>query len=109
MTEPEIVFAHYRVKPGHEEQFKDLLREHENALRELELVTGRPTEVLLGADQRIEGPLFLEIFEWASGEAAASAHTHPQIAALWERIGDMCEERGGRPRFEFPHLHPIKL
>lgn len=109
MTDSAIAIAHYRVKPGHEEQFKDVLRRHTSTLRSLELITDRPVEIFQGTEKNIDGPLFVEIFEWASPDGSAIAHTHPQVSEMWEKMGVLCEARGGRPMFEFPNVRPLDL
>lgn len=107
MSEPITSFAHYRVKPGCEDEFLAVIDRHTATLRELELVTDRETEVYLGSEKGVDGPLVIEIFEWVDEKASALAHTHPRVSTLWESMGPLCEERGGRPMFEFPNLHRL--
>jgi hypothetical protein len=109
MADSVITIAQYRVKAGAEERFKDILRRHTSTLRSLELITDRPTETLVGEEKGIDGPFFVEIFEWADPSAIGVAHTHPEISGLWESISEVCESRGGRPMFEFPDLRPLDL
>jgi len=109
MSSPVISIAQYRVKPGAEEQFKDILRRHTAVLKELELATERPFEVFLGSEKDLDGPLFVEIFEWADPSGSSQAHTHPQISSIWESMGDLCASRGGRPMFEFKSAHALDL
>jgi hypothetical protein len=109
MTNSVIAIAQYRVKPGAEERFTDVLRQHTTMLRSLGLITDRPAQAFVGAERNIEGPLFVEIFEWVSADTVAQAHTHPQVTQVWETIGGLCESRGGRPMFEFPHVQPLSL
>jgi hypothetical protein len=108
-TDQRIAIAQYRVKAGGEEKFTDVLRRHSATLRSLGLISERPVEAFVGAERDVEGPLFVEIFEWADARAARLAHTHPQVTALWETIGELCESRGGRPMFEFPSVAPLDL
>jgi quinol monooxygenase YgiN len=107
MSTPVTSLAHYRVKPGCEEQFLEIIDRHTATLRELELVTDRETEVYLGAERGVEGPFIIEVFDWVDEDAAARAHTHPHVSAVWESMGPLCEERGGRPMFEFPTLRRL--
>ncbi|MDQ3734711.1 MAG: hypothetical protein M3400_12095 [Actinomycetota bacterium] len=109
MPQPVISIAQYRVRAGAEEDFEDVLRLHQRALRELELVTDRPFETFLGEERGIGGPWFVEIFEWADPMAAQAAHTHPRISAAWETIGALCQARGDRPMFEFHSGRPLDL
>ena len=55
------------------------------------------------------GLLYIEVFEWRSGEAAGIAHSTPEVMAVWEPMGKCVEARDGRPQFEFPHMwrHPL--
>jgi hypothetical protein len=107
MTAPVTSLAHYRVKPGCEEQFLEILDRHTVTLRELELVTDREAEMYLGTERGADGPFIVEVFDWVDEDAAARAHTHPRVSALWESMGPMCEERGGRPMFEFCNLRRL--
>lgn len=104
MSAPVTSLAQYRVKPGSEEEFLEVLDRHHVVLRDLELVTDREVEVYLGAERGVEGPLVVEVFDWVDADAAGRAHTHPRVSALWESMGPLCEERGGRPMFEFVSL-----
>jgi hypothetical protein len=109
MTDPVIAIAQYRVKPGAEDEFTDVLRAHTSTLRSLGLITDRPVEVFVGAEKQSDGPFFVEIFEWVSPEGSAQAHTHPRVTQVWETMGRLCESRGGRPMFEFPNVRPLPL
>lgn len=102
-----FTIAQYRVQAGAEEEFTDILRQHRATLLALELVTDRPVEAYVGTERDIDGPLFVEVIEWADARCVATAHEHPQVSAIWERIGQSCEERGGRPMFEFPTVRPL--
>jgi hypothetical protein len=104
---PEIVICHYRVRDGATDEFVGLLARHWPVLRELGLVTERPDECLIGHDDRLPGTLIVEIFEWVSADAAGAAHTHPAVSEIWERMGDLCEDRHGRPGMEFPHFRAV--
>ncbi len=104
-----IAIAHYRVKPGCEDDFQDILGRHTATLRALDLITDRPVEMYVGAERGVEGPLYIEIFEWAGLESARAAHTHPRISVIWEAMAGLCEERAGRPMFEFPNVKPLHL
>jgi hypothetical protein len=101
MSDPITSVAHYRVKPGCEEELLEIIDRHWITLRELEFVTEREAEVYLGWEQGIEGPLVIEIFDWVDEDASGRAHTHPEVSGAWEAMGPLCEARGGRPPFEF--------
>jgi hypothetical protein len=107
MSEPITSFAQYRVKPGCEGEFLDIIDRHTSTLRDLELVTDREAEVYLGSEKGVDGPFIIEIFDWVDEDASARAHTHPRVSAMWESMGPLGEARDGRPPFEFPNLRRV--
>ena len=108
MTQSETVICLYRVKPGNEDDFLGLLERHWPTLRTLGLATDDPPQHYRGAEQSGE-PLFVEIFQWASADAAGLAHEHPEVMAIWEPMDKLTEQRDGRPNMEFPQLRPIDV
>jgi hypothetical protein len=105
---PATVICHYRVKAGKEPDFLALLDRHWPALHRLGLVTDDPSRVYRGQDDRGK-PMFWEIFDWSSEDAAGKAHAHPEIAAIWEPMDVLCESREGRPNMEFPHVARVRF
>ena len=99
------VICHYRPRPNSQDEMLELIAEHRELLRELELVTDRPEELYVGEDQDRSGPLFVKIFQWADAEASRRAHSHPRVAVIWERMERLCEKRSGGPSMDFPHFH----
>ncbi len=108
MPKPETVICLYRVRSGREGEFLALLERHWPTLRSLGLATARTPLHYRGAEQD-GGPLFVEIFEWASAGAFRVAHEHPEVMAIWEPMDGLTEARGGRPNMEFPHVQPIAI
>jgi hypothetical protein len=106
--DPETVICLYRVRAGNEEQFSALLTRHWPTLHKLGLTTDQPPRHYRGAEDG-GGPLFVEVFEWADGAAAGSAHEHPEVMAIWEPMDRLTEARGGKPNMEFPHVRPIQV
>ena len=104
---PPTCIATYRVKAGHEEAFIELLNRHYPTLKSLGLVTDDPPTVYLGKDD--EGPVFYEIFSWKDGEAPGVAHEAPEVMAIWEPMDGLCEDRGGKPGMDFPHVRRLRL
>lgn len=104
----ETAICLYRVKKGNERKFVRLLEKHWPTLRSLGLVTRRKARHFRGAEQD-GAPLFVEIFDWVSGEASERAHEHAEIAAIWEPMGALCEGRAGKPAMEFPHVQPLEV
>lgn len=104
---PETVICTYRVKPGNEDAFEDLLRRHWPTLHKYELVTDEPARAYRGSDAE-KRPYYVEIFDWLEG-ASRRAYEVPAIAALWDPMEALCEKRGDRPATEFPHVAPVSL
>jgi quinol monooxygenase YgiN len=103
---PETVFATYRVRSGHERAFLDLLARHWPALDRLGLVTG-PRALVFQANDAAGGPVFVEVFSWRDAAAVQTAHSHPEVRAIWGAMEPLVESRDGRPPWEFPHYHPV--
>jgi hypothetical protein len=108
MSSTEVVICTYRVKAGQEAAFEKLLERHWPTLRGLGLVTNEAPQHFRGFEESGE-PFFVEIFTWASGDAAEKAHEHPDVMAVWEAMGALTESRAGRPSMEFPHVQPLAL
>lgn len=105
--QPQTVIAIYRVQPEREQDFMAVLRQHHPTLKKVGLVTDDPPVIYRGEE---EGrPILFEIFRWKNAQAPATAHELPEIMAIWEPMGAMAEERGGRPKFEFPHVERLEL
>lgn len=107
-ADPETVIAIYRVRAEKLDAFMALLRRHVPTLRRLGLATDDPP-VFYRGEENEGGPIVFEIFRWADGEAAGTAHHTPEVMAIWETMGAMTEERDGRPQFEFPHVERVEL
>lgn len=103
-----MVIAMYRPKEGKDEALREQIKGHLPALRRLGLATEREALVLLASDGA-----YLEIFEWASVEAIEAAHSHPEVAEIWDNFGQVCEfislsdlADAKRP---FPHFRQVSL
>jgi hypothetical protein len=103
MSKPEVVIAVYKPKVGKLTELEALVRRHFPTLKEYGLTTGR--ESFIG--RSTDGTL-IEVFEWASAEAAKSAHDHPAVAKVWEAMAMVCEfsTLGALPEAmdRFPHF-----
>jgi hypothetical protein len=100
-----ISVACYRPKLGCEQALLDLVNGHLPPLREAGLVTDRLPIVMRGADGTV-----IEIFEWVSAQAIASAHSNPVVLELWKRFEAVCtyEIPGNVAEFQqmFAHFEP---
>jgi len=101
MGMPEIVICRFQVRSDAVDPFVALLKDHWPTLRRLDLVTDFPPLQLRSSEDG--GPVVVEIFEWKDRDAARAAHEHPEVAAIWERMGALLEDRGSRRKWEFPH------
>ncbi len=99
----ETVICTYRVRPADEIRFAELLRQHWTTLRSLGFVTDEQPLVFRGTD---DGLTYVEIFTWVDG-GFERAHEHPDVIAIWEPMEPMLEDRGSRPRWEFPHFQRV--
>ena len=72
--------------PGKDAELRQLIGEHLPVLRRLELVTERPTLLL-----RAKDGTYIEVFEWRSAESARVAHEHPEVARVWEAMGQIAD------------------
>jgi hypothetical protein len=101
-----LVIACYKPRPGCEEALLELVRNHQTPLKEQGLVTDRTPIVMRAADGTI-----VEVFEWASREAIANAHTNPVVLDLWKRFEAVCwyETPSNVAEFQnmFSHFEPI--
>jgi hypothetical protein len=109
-TGPETVICTYRVKRGKEKAFLGLLERHWPTLRRLDLVTKERAVVYRGLppgprkDAHAVGPsTFVEIFSWKDGKAVDAAHHSPELLAIWEPMGKLCES------MDFPHFERLDL
>ena len=108
------VICTYRVRDGARDEFLALLERHWPTLHAAGLVTDEPAiafeSLTTGKPQHDEsGTTIVEIFSWASADAAGIAHRTPAVMAVWEPMGALVEARDGRPAMEFPHYRPIPL
>jgi quinol monooxygenase YgiN len=105
---PEVVFALYRPHEGKDVELRKLIKKHIPTLRRLELVTER-VPILV----KSKNGTYIEIFEWKSAESSAQAHQHPELAQVWEAMGQIADlpalESLEEIQGSFPHFEPIDL
>ena len=104
----DTVLATYRVRKGREAAFRRLLARHWPVLRRRRLVTADRPLTFEGVDEA-GGTFFLEVFTWRGDAAVEAAHGDPEVGRVWEAMGTHLEERAGRPRWEFPHVRPVRI
>jgi hypothetical protein len=101
-----ISVACYKPKSGCEEALLALVRDHLPPLRAAGLVTARESIVMRTADGTI-----IEVFEWVSQDAIASAHSHPVVLELWKKFEAVCTyeipSNVAEFRSLFSHFEPV--
>ena len=111
MTDPDpvTVICKFVVKPGKEAQMKALLKNHWPTLHRLGLTTDEPAQTYVGVaapeeKERAGGAstnVFVEIFSWKDARQPDLAHQSPEVMAVWEPMGALCEH------MEFPHFERV--
>lgn len=106
----------YRVQPGKEAAFEELLKVHWPTMNKLGLASDVPSIIYKGTEhldrtgERPPVPIYFEVFSWNSAEGPMKAHESPEVMAVWGPMGELCEGRGeGRPAMDFPGVEEIKL
>jgi hypothetical protein len=103
----DMVIVAYRPKPGRADDLLALTRDHVPALRRLGLATDRPTLAM-----RSKEGIIVEVFEWQTG-AIATAHTNPDVLAMWERYAAVCDyvplHELPEARDMFAQFEPVEL
>lgn len=101
-----ISVACYKPRPGREAALAELVRTHLARLRAEGLVTARESIVMRTADGTI-----VEVFEWVSREAIASAHLNPVVLVMWKEFEAACwyETPSNIPEFQnmFAHFEAL--
>jgi hypothetical protein len=106
---PQTVICRYKVKPGKEEEMVKLLEKHWPTLHAAGLTTNDKPVIYrsIPGDKpggRHDMPnTFVEIFSWKNGRASGVAHETPEIMAVWEPMGAICED------MEFPHFERLDI
>lgn len=80
-----IVIACYVPRPGRESDLHELSRSHVPRLRAEGLATDREPVIAVAADGTV-----IEVLEWVSEEAIATAHQNATVRAMWDEYEDVC-------------------
>jgi quinol monooxygenase YgiN len=105
-SQPVSMLVLYRVKPGHDDTFVELLKKHYPALRDIGLATATPARIYRGESKRPAphgGSTFVETFEWVDEKAAGVAHQTPEVMAVWEPMGPILDG------MDLIALHPLEV
>ena len=96
------VLCIYRVRKGKETEFRRLLEKHWPTLNAAGLTTDEPAEVLWCED-KVSKSFFAEKFSWLDGNSPEVAHKTPEVMAIWEPMGALCDE------MEFMQIQPVPM
>jgi hypothetical protein len=97
-----IAVCKYTVKPGKEAEFEKLLARHYPTMSKLGLTAKQPHQLFRGNDHRSKRTVYVELFPWKDEEAPGRAHRMPEVMAIWEPMGALCEA------MEFPNVAPFE-
>jgi len=97
-----ITLCRYWVKSEKEAEFRDLLKKHWPVFQKLGLVAEQPPHLIFRGEDKQRGIFYVETFPWANAEAAGRAHSLPEVASIWEPMGECCTE------MEFPSVEQIE-
>jgi len=84
------VICTYTLKDASRQDFIELLSRHWSTLNRHGLVSGEPSRLMAGHDDDAQNQI-VEIFDWKSRDASAAAHQLPDVLAIWEPMGQLCE------------------
>ena len=98
----------YRVKAGSEPAFKKLLGKHWPTLKRVGLAADVASTIYQGSEGDKQ-PIFVELLNWKEKGGADRAHEIPDVMAVWEPMGKLCESRDGRPPMEFPLVEKLDV
>lgn len=97
MGQPKNI-CRYRVRPGQEAEMEALLAKHWPTLHRAGLVTDEPAVCYRGLpsgkpdDAHGARGTYVEIFTWKTARSPEAAHQTPEVMAVWEPMGAICEE-----------------
>ncbi len=100
MNQGARVLCTYWPKPGHEEELRQLLLKHGPTLAGVGLLGDLPVQIWKATQQ--DGVIrFVERFDWRDADSPNTAHQLPEVMAVWEPMGRICE------RMDFSAVEPI--
>ena len=80
-----VVIACFVPKVGREGELHELSQSHVPRLRAEGLATDRDPFIAVAADGTV-----IEVFEWVSEEAIATAHENATVRAMWDEYEAVC-------------------
>lgn len=98
-----ITLCRYWVKPEKEGEFRQLLERHWPVFQKLGLVGENPPHLVFRGEDDKRGIFYVETFAWKDASAMERAHSLPEVASIWEPMGNCCSD------MEFPFVEQITL
>lgn len=98
-----ITLCRYWVKPEKEAEFRALLEKHWPTFRRLGLVADDPPHLVFRGEDKERGIFYVETFPWKDADSAGRAHSLPEVASIWEPMGECCTS------MEFPGVEKVDL
>jgi hypothetical protein len=98
-----ITLCRYWVKPDKEAEFRALLERHWPIFTRLGLVADQPPHLIFRGQDGDGRIFYVETFPWKDAQAAGRAHSLPEVAAVWEPMGECCTA------MEFPDVEQIEI
>ncbi|MBL4836151.1 MAG: hypothetical protein JKY34_01125 [Kordiimonadaceae bacterium] len=81
-----IVIVGYKPKEGKESELDALMKTHLPILRAEGLASDRDSIIM-----RSEDGIIIEVFEWASKDCIAAAHTNAKVQEMWQAYSAVCD------------------
>ena len=98
-----ISLCRYWVKPEKETEFRRLLEKHWPTFQRLGLVADEPPHLVFRGEDKERGIYYVETFPWKDLESMSRAHSLPEVASIWEPMGDCCSN------MEFSDVEQVKV
>jgi hypothetical protein len=102
-TNSNITLCRYWVKPEKEAEFRQLLEKHWPVFTRLGLVSDQPPHLIFRGEDKTRGIFYVETFAWKDTKAMERAHSLPEVASIWEPMGNCCTD------MEFPSVEQVQL
>ena len=100
---PSTTLCRYWVKPEKEAEFRGLLERHWPTFQKLGLVADDPPHLVFRGEDKERGIFYVETFPWKDAQSAGRAHSLPEVASIWEPMGECCTS------MEFPSVERVDL
>jgi hypothetical protein len=98
-----LTLCRYWVKPEKEAEFRALLERHWPTFQSLGLVADDPPHLVFRGEDKERGIFYVETFPWKDAQSAGRAHSLPEVASIWEPMGECCTA------MEFPAVERVDV